>query len=932
MKNIISLVSVLLFLNLNAQNLNTPLPLDESIKKGVLPNGMTYYLHSTDVVEDVASYYIIQNVGSILEDDNQQGLAHFLEHMAFNGTKHFPGKGIFDTLGKEGIVFGKDINAYTSFDETVYNIDNIPTTPELINTGLHILHDWSNYLLLTEEEIDAERGVIKEEWRTRQNGGMRIMQQTIGTAYGNSKYANRLPIGKMEIVENFEYKSLRDFYHDWYRTDLQAIAIIGDFDVSEMETKIKEKFSSIPAVKNPPERYVVKIDDNDKLDYAIAMDKEVSIANIQFSIRHKKTTDKSTATYLKDALVNGFIFNILKERFSKISQEPDAPFVNVSPSYANLTRAHKTFRVNVTPKENKQQEAFKLAMTEINRAVKFGFTKSEINRAVIKYKSLYEKQIARLGDRSHRKIINSIKANYLENTPLTDLAKKYEIAKPILNNITQDDLLKQMQELYTPNNRSVIVTGVEGKNNLSETEAVQIIDAIENDESLQPYKEEAEVKPLMTGVKLKPGKIESTKKNKALGFTTFTLSNGIRVHYQFVDKDKNKVSLSGHSYGGTSLLAIDDLPSASVMTNVMPMFGLGEFSATELPKVLAGKTAMVKFFLGDITESIYGSSTTKDVATMLQLLNLRFTKPRFDESAYKVFLQQLDTYLAFKGQDLKSKMKDSLNMTLYGNNNPYKRVFNQDYVDDISFEKIKDIYTTRYADASDFQFFIVGDTQEDALKPLLEQYVASIPTTNSKTENYKDNSTEWLNPNIDKDIYLPMEDLKTSVRIAFKKEMPYSIKNSIVMKALVGILQLRYLESLREEEGGTYSASTRGSLLKEPKSLAFLSVSFDCNPHLAEKLISIVHKEIETIKTGDIKQEDLDKTLASLIKEREESKSSNQYEMSAMKTFIIDGYNRNAPENFENIVKAITIEDIQSITKDLLEDNKSYEVVFKPEM
>jgi len=507
-------------------------------------------------------------------------------------------------------------------------------------------------------------------------------------------------------------------------------------------------------------------------------------------------------------------------------------------------------------------------MAEINRAVKFGFTKSEINRAVITYKSRYENQIAKLDDRAHRKIINLIRANYLDNVPLTDLTEKYEIAKPVLNNITQDDLLKQIQKLYTANNRSVIVTGVEGKNNLSETEVIQIIDAIENDESLQPYQEEKEVKPLMTGVKIKPGNIEATEKNKSLGFTTYTLSNGIRVHYQFVDKDKNKVSLSGHSYGGTSLLAIDDLPSASVMNNVMQMSGLGEFSATELPKVLAGKTATVRLSLDDITESIYGSSTTKDVETMLQLLNLHFTKPRFDESAYKVFLQKLDNYLIFKGQDLRSKMDDSLNMTLYGNN-PRKRVFNKAYIDDISFEKIKDIYTTRYADASDFQFFIVGDTEENVLKPLLEQYVASIPTTNSKTENYKDNSVEWLNPSIDKDIYVPMEDLKTSVRMAFKKEIPYSIKNSLLMKALGSILQLRYLESLREEEGGTYGASARGFLVKEPKPLASLSINFDCNPDLAEKLISIVYKEIETIKTGNVKQDDLDKVLASLIKERE---------------------------------------------------------------
>ena len=929
MKNLITLLAIAFCLITNAQNLNDALPKDQTIKKGVLPNGMTYYLHSTDVTKNVASYYIIQNVGSVLEKDNQQGLAHFLEHMAFNGTKNFEGKGILNTLEKEGIVFGKDINAYTSFDETVYNINNVPTTPELTETGLQVLHDWSNYLLLTEEEIDAERGVIKEEWRTRQNGRMRILQQTIGTMFGNSIYSKRLPIGLMDIVENFEYKALRDFYHDWYRTDLQAIAIVGDFDIDDMETKIKAKFSSIPAVTNGPKRELVKIADNDELKYAIAMDEEVSTASIQFTIRHDNNLANETILDLREKLLNRIISSILKERFNSISQKPEAPFLAVRAGYGGFTRLHNAFNVSISPKEGQQQEAFKLAFTEINRAVKFGFTKAEINRVITKQNSNYENQIAKLEDRSHRQIIRMMQSNYLSNSNMTDLVKEYDIAKQLFKSITQDDLLKQMQKLYTKKNRSVIVTGVKDKNNLAKNEIIEILSEIENSKDLKPYEEEDTLKSLMSGVNLTSGKIVNKETNSTLGFTTYTLSNNVKVHYQFVNKDKNKVKLAAQSDGGTSLLSTKDLPTASILGNVVNMSGLGDFSATELPKVLAGKKANANFRIRGLSESISGGSSTKDVETMLQLTNLRFTKPRFDETAFNVFQQNVDNYLVRKSQDLRSKMNDSLTATLYGKNHPVRRIFDKEYATEFNFNKVKSIYKSRFENVGDFQFFIVGDVTAENLEPLLEKYIASIPATEEK-ENWKNNSIDWIQDHTDKDIFMTMKDPKTSVKIAIKNEIPYSLKNSYLMSALGKILTLRYTEALREEEGGTYGARSRGSLSKKPIHQAYLSVSFDCNPDLAEKLIGIVYKEIDLIKNGTIQQNDLDKVLTNFIKEREESKSSNNYEMAAMRTLILEGYDRNAPENFADIINTITVKDIQEIATKLLHNHKSYEVVFKP--
>ncbi|MDG1397122.1 MAG: insulinase family protein [Polaribacter sp.] len=909
--------------------LEMPLPEDETIKKGVLENGLTYYIHDTKVTKDVASYYIIQNVGSVLEKDNQQGLAHFLEHMAFNGTRDFPGKGILNTMQEQGLVFGRDINAYTSFDETVYNINNIPTTPELIDTGLSILHNWSNYLLLTDEEIDAERGVIKEEWRTRQSGGMRVLQQTIGTMFNNSMYSKRLPIGTMEVVEGFEYKALRDFYHDWYRTDLQAIAIIGDVNVNEIEDKIKVLFSSIPAVKNPIERTQNRIQDNEELIYDMGMDKEVKSSNITFAIRHDKSLKDETLGDLKKSLLNGMATSIISTRLNEINQNPDSPLLFASVRYGSLSRLNNQLSARITPKPNMQHEGFELVISEINRAVKFGFTKAEISRVVSEYTSSYENQIAGFANRSHGQIVRGIQTNYLENSHITDIKKEFEIAKVLFAQLTQEELLAQFQSLYLKNNRSVVVTGVEGNKNLTKEEALAIINKVENDKTLKGYKEETNVKSLMSGVNLIAGTITKEQEDKEVGSTIFTLSNGIKVHYKFVDKNKNEVNLSAVSYGGQSLLSVEDLPSTALMGNVVQMSGLGEFSAIDLPKVLAGKKANSRVIVGNTSETVSGSSSTKDVETMMQLVNLRFTKPRFDENSYNVLMQQVDAFLIRKSEQIQSKMQDSVTTILYGKNHPTQRLFNKQYMSEMSFDTMKDIYSDRFGNAGDFTFFIIGDVKKEVIKPLLEKYIASLPTIGEK-ENWKDNSADWITDTIDKDVFLEMEDPKTNVRVVIKNDMNYSLKNSILMRALGDILQLRYTESLREDEGGTYGAGTRGSLTKRPTQEATISVRFDCNPELAEKLIAIVHKEIDNLKNGEIQQADLDKTLTNYLKQREESKNYNRYEMSLLKNSVLEGYNMNDPKNYESIIKSITLKDVENIAKKLMKDSKSYEIVFKP--
>ncbi|MBU2951213.1 insulinase family protein [Tamlana agarivorans] len=932
MKRILLLLVVFVVcLNTAAQSLDLsqPLSTNSKIKKGVLPNGLTYYIYNTDVTKKAVSYYIIQNVGSVLENDDQQGLAHFLEHMAFNGTKNFEGKGILNTLQKHGAVFGKDINAYTSFDETVYNMNDIPATQELIDTCLLVLHDWSNDLLLTDEEIDAERGVIKEEWRTRQSGRMRVLKQSLPTMFNNTIYSKRMPIGTMSVVENFEYKALRDFYHDWYRSDLQAIAIIGDVDVNTVESKIIKLFTPIPAVDNPKERFLVNIPDNNQMLYSLAMDEEVTTSQINFSIRHQKALTNETVADLRQSLINRMIISMLSSRIREISKKPDAPFLGAGISYGNFTRTTNSLNLNIYPKPNEQHKAFKAGLEELNRAVKFGFTEGEIERTEIKIKNSYETQITKVDDKSHKRIASEIQKNYLENTTLSDVTKNYELVKIILDKLTADDIHNRLKELYTQKNRSLIVTGVKGKNNLTESEALDIISTVENDERLLAYFDDFGGKALMSGIEIIPGEIRTERDNEAIEATTFRLTNGVTVHYKYANKNKNDVQLRAISYGGTSLLNNDDLPSADLLGNFIASSGLGNYSATDLAKVLAGKTAKTHIEVNGLTESITGSSVTKDVETLLQMIYLRFVKPRFDDDAYKVLMGKIDNYIIRRSNDVNQKINDSVTIAVYGKNNPKRALFTREYANKMTFDKMKSIYLDRFKNVADFEFFIVGDIDQKTLKPLLEKYIASIPATKEK-ETWKDNSVNWVSNSIDKDVFIKMEDPKSTVHIAYKNNMDYSLENEIIAKTVGDILQLRFTETLREEEGGTYGASALASIVKRPLEQAFISVNFDCNPEKVEQLISIVHAELKKIAKGEINQVDLDKTTTNYLKERKQQQDYNSYDMTLLTNFYREGYNMNSPENFEKIINEISVKDIKSFVKHVLKKAKTYEVVIKP--
>jgi zinc protease len=672
---------------------------NKKVKKGALANGMTYYIYPTAVNKGTASYYIIQNVGSILENDKQKGLAHFLEHMAFNGTKSFPGKGVMTTLEKQGAIFGQNINAYTSYDETVYNFDNIPATdPKVVDDCLLILHDWSHSLLLTNEEIDSERGVITEEWRTRQNAGARIFNQFSPFLFNHSLYTDRDVIGDMNIVKHFEYQVLRDFYKDWYRPDLQAIAVVGDVNVAQIEQKIKNLFADIPVIQNPLKRFEVVIPDHNEPLFKLATDKEITRSNISFVVTQKRVIQGNTFAYLQQAMVQNIAFSILNDRLNALSQKEDCAFIGASASYSNFTRTNDALSIEIAPKPNKQAVALATVMDEFVRASKFGFSDGEIQRAIASTVSFYENYIESENEVPHQSIIKAVKDDYLSHQVFTEPKAEFEMVKAIFKNLDSKTLQAELVREYTSKNRVIAVTGLENETNLTQEEAFSIIAKSENNPDLKPYEDTFSGKSLLTDVTIVPGKIVSEKPTKEIDATTFTLSNGVKVHYKFANKNVSDVQLRAESFGGASLYQPKDLPSLYLLSWLTQSSGLGTLSSTDLEKILTGKNAESSVNIEDLTETVSGNAKTKDLETMMQLVHLRFAKPRFDAEMFNIIKSNLENKLKNKDKDINTKMSDSLNAAIYGKNNPRIRVLNQEFINDLSFERMKAIYQERFCD------------------------------------------------------------------------------------------------------------------------------------------------------------------------------------------------------------------------------------------
>ncbi|WP_297091459.1 M16 family metallopeptidase [uncultured Draconibacterium sp.] len=909
--------------------LNQAVPVDPAIRTGKLENGMTYFIRHNEEPKERVSFYMIQNVGALLENDNQNGLAHFLEHMAFNGTEHYPGKGFLDYLEKNGVAFGRNINAYTSFSETVYNLSDVPATREgLIDSCLLVLNDWSNYLLLSDEEIDLERGVISEEWRTRRNAGFRMRNQWFPVVFEGSKWAERDVIGDLDVIKNHDYETLRAFYHDWYRTDLQAIAIVGDIDVDALETKVKELFSKIPAVENAQPRPQFEIPEHDETKFVLATDEEATNSSISIYIKHKGTArENKNIGYLRDDYISTLFNQMSRERISELLQKGNPPFINGGIQIGGFVRGYDAAYITATANPDKEDEGLRAVYTEAQRILRHGFTEGELNRAKVNLLTSMESDYKQRDKITNDQYVRGIQAYYLEGEPLTDAEFDWQFGQAILETITLADVNALAGEMIVDKNRAIVITGPEsGAKHLTQEEAFAILNEVENAE-IAPYEDSAEAASLVEG-ELPGAEVISTKKLEELDAVEWKLANNATVIFKHADYEKDEVALRAYSPGGSSLFGTDDLQAASMVSGFMGSYGVGDFDAIALKKVLTGKQASVNVQLGELTEGFSGASTPKDFETMMQLLYLQFNNPRFDEEAYGALKSRYEAFLQNMANNPKKIMSDSLSLiaTAY---HERTKLMSANMFDEIAFDQMQELYLDRFKDIGDFTFFIVGNIEEDLAKEMAVKYIGSLKDLPGE-EQWVDHKVRMPEGKTEKKIEVPLQTEKGNVNILIRKELAYTPLSNIELEVLKGILRLRYTEEVREKEGGTYGVGVGSSSNQYPYERKTLQMTFDTDPEKADHLKSIIFREIEKIVENGPTQEDLDKVILNMKKERAQAKEHNKYWLNALYNKYYHGYNSDAAENFDAILDGLTIGQMQKFTDNFYSNADVVDVVFLP--
>ncbi|PXX95384.1 insulinase family protein [Marinifilum breve] len=910
-------------------NLNAPVPMNKAVRYGKLANGITYYLYHNELPKDRASFYIVQNVGALMEEDNQNGLAHFLEHMAFNGTKHFPGKGVINTLEKHGVTFGGNINAYTAKNETVYNISNVPTDINgLVDTCLLVLHDWANGLSLETEEINAERGVITEEYRQRRNAGFRIMNKIAPTLYNNSKHAKRDVIGSLDVIQNFDPATIKKFYHDWYRSDLQCIIVCGDIDVKRTEKKIQELFSQIPAVTDGKPREFYSIEDNAEPMYCVATDKEIQHTNISLYIRHKATPkEEVNHKTLRDSYVNNLYNMMVGERIGELMRNGETPFLNANINYGGLVRGYEALTLSVTPKEGKDKESVQ-KLFEINQDIlKNGFTANEFLMAktnMIMFMENYYKQKDKIDTETY---VKECQSHYLDNIPMADIDYIYEFFNKQINTITEKEVKAKANELYADKNRAIIITGPEkeGKTYLSKEEVLDIIAAVESGKVEKQSSEAVTAKLL--DVDITGGEIVETVKLKRFGAEQWTLSNGAKVIYRYCSYNPGQVAFQARSIGGKSLLDVEDLPSASVVNNIMN-YGLGQHDLSTLKKILLGKQASVGVNFSELSENIDGACKNTDFESMIQMVYMLFEQPRFDQQMHDLMINR--TLESIKGVEKTygQILNDSIKMIL-SSYDPRVRIVDEDYINEITMAKMEEIYKERYKGADDFTFYIVGDINKKEVKKLVSKYIGAIPAANRK-ESFKVHPYNFPKGKTEKVLELEMAEPKAGTILTYNMLSPYSYKNIYCLDIMCQSLQLRFTEEIREKEGGTYGVHIKGSAKKYPESSVGVNIQFQCEPARVEELKGKVYDEINKVVQNGVREDDFKKAISTIRKVQSQKTKNNAYWMNILDTYILEGEDHTTKKYSLDVINNITIEDVNDFARMYFGNANLVDIIYKP--
>ena len=908
------------------------LPIDSAVRVGKLENGLTYYIRHNEYPKHRAEFHIAQAVGATMEEDHQNGLAHFLEHMAFNGTKHFAGKGIIEYFESIGVNFGGNINAYTSLDETVYRLSEVPTVREgIIDSALLVMHDWACGLLLLEEEIDNERGVIREEWRTGAQANRRMWKAINPLKYPGSQYAKRDVIGDTAVINNFTYDALRDYYKKWYGPDNQAIIVVGDIDVDKVEQKIKDLWADVPERVNRGERPLHSVYDNAEPIVAIVRDREAQYTRIEMEFKKDqlpKPLRGTNVSYLQNLALE-LVCDMFNNRLSELAMKPEATFVGAGSYHGELVKEKDAFVAVYLAKQGQEVAAYKDLLTQLEKMRRYGFTHAELDRVKKEMLAAYEKSYNERNTVRNIMYAQQYIRHYLSDEPIPGIAWEYETVQQILPMLSVDMLNQMAQQLVTDENLIISFQAPEDKNVVlpTEAEAVELLAAVKNEEIEAPVEEA--IRENLVEIAPKAGKIKKTAYNESLGVTEWTLSNGVRVMVKPTTFKQDEILFYAFSQGGRSLVATEDLPSAALATDVVELGGLADMSATDLQKALTGKRVSISPSISAYGENLNGSSTIKDLETLLQLNYLYFTAPRRDEESYQTLMSILESQLANRDKNPKVAWSDSVQM-MASNYSERTLILNKDLLTKVSLDKALEVYKARFANPADFTFFFVGnvDPADAAFQAQVCTWLGGLKTS-KKMEKAADDKVR-VAMGVQKNYFTRKMETKTaSNRIQYTSyDMPYTLANELNMEMIGRILSTRYLESIREREGGSYGVGCAAWMNRHPVAYAQLIMQFDTDPEKQEKLMNIIHEEVMTIVENGPLAKDLQKEKESMLKDFEEDLEKNGYWIDVLSTYYKN--NINYITDYKEEVEAITAETVQETLKKLVAAGNVFEVVMLP--
>ncbi|MCM1518069.1 MAG: insulinase family protein [Pseudoflavonifractor sp.] len=934
LKHLFILAAVTACLEVSAQSVSQlpPLPVDKDVRIGRLPNGLTYYIRHNEYPKGQADFYIAQKVGSILEEDNQRGLAHFLEHMCFNGTKNFPGNEVVSWLETVGVKFGQNLNAYTSVDETVYNISNVPVARESVQDScLLILHDWANDLLLDPEEIDKERGVIHQEWRRSMVGQMRILEKVLPDMYPGSRYGYRLPIGTMEVVDSFPPQDLRNYYERWYRPDQQGVIIVGDVDVDRIEGKIKEMFSDIEMPADAPERVYFPVEDNKGTLYAIGSDPEQQSAVVELMFKTEAFPDslKDNVVYLCAGYLNYVLTHMLRSRLSDIASRPDAPFAGASASYGDffMAKTKDALTLSGAAKDGDVRPVVEALYRELLRAVRGGFTASEYDRARSEYLSRLESLYNGRNKVENDSYVQEYVRNFIDNEPIPGIEYEHQVLTMLANALGVDEVNKLLRTIVTDDNRVILALLPDKEGTVVPTpEQLGNIMSRVDGETIEAYVDDVKSEPLIPELP-QPGCIVSERTDERFGAVEWLLSNGATVLVKNTPFKDDEILFEAIAKGGTSVFGDEDAANLIFMPVALSQNGLGDYSYSDLNKYMSGKQAAVDMRFDAYSREVKGFSTPKDLPTLMELIYMTFTSLDLKPDEYAALQANVSGMLQNQLKDPQYNFLAKMSEALF--KSPAKGRLNPRVVSDASRGRILDMSHEMLANAADYTFVFVGNVEPDTLRPLVEQYIATLPgNPDNKTEIVHNPALSITRGAATDQSEMRMENPQAFAGIFLSGDAEYTPLNTYLASIAGQILTARLIETVREKEGAVYSIGASGSMSRTSDVPVIMQTAFPLKPEMKDKVLAMIADELDRMAES-VSDAELAKVKEFMVKEATEGKERNEAWLSAISLTQLNGvdtFNGNI-----EVINSVTPAQVLAFMRNLLDQNNYRVVVLMPE-